>query len=91
MASIDLSRSHDLGKQQAAEQADQLAAELSSQFDMDYAWEGDVMHFQRPGVNGTIEVRESSIRVCAELGLFLFALKPAIENEINRYLDEHFV
>ncbi|GAB4199633.1 MAG: polyhydroxyalkanoic acid system family protein [Wenzhouxiangellaceae bacterium] len=90
MPTIDISRSHDLGKAAAHEQADQLAAELSSQFDFDYAWEQEVMHFERPGVNGSIEVRESSIRVCADLGLFLLALKPAIEREINRYLDQHF-
>ena len=48
------------------------------------------MHFERPGVNGTIEVRDSSIRVCADLSLFLFALKPSIEEEINRYLEKHF-
>ena len=91
MASIDLSRSHSLGKDEARRQADQLAADLSGRFDFDYAWEGDVMHFERPGVNGTIEVRASSIRVSADLSLFLFALKPAIESEIHRYLDEHFV
>lgn len=90
MASIDLSRSHTLGKTAAQKQADDLAADLAGQFDFDYGWEGDVMHFERPGVNGTIEVRESSVRVCAELSLFLFALKPAIEREITRYLDQHF-
>jgi hypothetical protein len=41
-------------------------------------------------VNGTIEVSASSIRVCADLSLFLMALKPTIQNEINRYLEKHF-
>ena len=90
MATIDLSRSHALGKVEARRQADQLAEELAGQFDFDHAWEGDVMHFERPGVNGTIEVRDSSIRVCADLSLFLFALKPSIEEEINRYFEKHF-
>ncbi|MCG8464931.1 MAG: polyhydroxyalkanoic acid system family protein [Xanthomonadales bacterium] len=90
MASIDLSRSHSLGQSQAREKADELAAELSQQFDFDHSWEGDIMHFERPGVNGTIEVSASSIRVCADLSLFLMALKPTIQNEINRYLEKHF-
>ena len=90
MASIDLSRNHSMGKAKAQREADKLAQDLAQKFDFDYAWENDVMHFERPGVNGTIEVRESSIRVCADLSLFLFALKPTVENEIQRYLDKHF-
>lgn len=90
MAGIELSRSHNLGKQKARQQADDLAVDLAEKFDVEYAWEEDIMHFQRPGVNGTIEVHAASIRVCVDLSFVLFALKPVIENEIHRHLDEHF-
>ena len=90
MSYIDMHAHHSLGRDEAHSAADKLAADLAQKFDIDYAWDGDHIHFERPGVDGTITVRESEIRIKARLGLILGFLKPRIEDEIVSYLTEHF-
>lgn len=75
---------------EAQQAADKLAGDLAQKFEIDYGWEGDHIHFERPGVNGKITVRENEIRISARLGLMLIFLKPVIEEEITQYLENHF-
>ena len=74
----------------AQDAADQLAADLAEKFSIDYGWEGNIIHFERPGVDGTIEVNEEIIHIRAQLGLLLMFLQSRIEEEIFRYLGSHF-
>ena len=79
-----------MSREAAQTAADELACDLARKFDIDYAWEGDHIHFERPGVNGRITIREREIRIEAQLGLMLMFLKPQIESEITRYLRDQF-
>ena len=79
-----------MSHESAQEAADELAADLAEKFGIDYGWDGDVIHFERPGVHGTINVINNEIRVQAYLGFMLVMLKSPIEQEILRYLKEHF-
>jgi putative polyhydroxyalkanoate system protein len=90
MSHIDIHARHNLSRKEAQEAADQLAGDLAGKFDIDYAWDGDHIHFDRPGVRGTITVREKEIIIDARLGLMLMFLKPQIESEVTRYLRDHF-
>ncbi len=90
MAKIDIRRSHDLTLEEAQEQADHIAADLAEKFSIDYHWEDDTIVFDRLGVSGQILVDEKELHVQAELNFFLSYLKPAVEQEIHRYLDDHF-
>ena len=74
----------------AQEAADELARDLAAKFDVDYGWDGDFIHFERSGVDGSIGVSEDTIHVQARLGLVLMFLQPRIEEEICRYLQSHF-
>jgi putative polyhydroxyalkanoate system protein len=74
----------------AQQAADELAGDLGEKFAIDYGWDGDHIHFERPGVHGIITVRENEIRIKATLGLMLIFLKPVIEDEITQYLENHF-
>jgi len=49
-----------------------------------------VIHFERPGVHGQILVQDTELRIQAKLGFMLMMLKHPIEQEIYRYLKEHF-
>ena len=77
--------------EEAQKAADELASDLAEKFEINYGWEGDHIHFERPGVHGMITVRESEIKIKATLGLMLIFLKPLIEDEITEYLQNHFV
>ncbi len=90
MSRIDMSARHTMPADKAQHAADELAGDLAAKFDINYGWDGDHIHFDRPGVHGTITVRENEIRIKAVLGLMLIFLKPMIEEEITQYLQSHF-
>jgi putative polyhydroxyalkanoate system protein len=81
---------HSMSEEDAQVAADKLAGDLANKFDIDYGWDGDHIHFERPGVHGMITVRENEIRIKAVLGLMLIFLKQRIEDEIVEYLETHF-
>ena len=90
MSHIDMLARHSMPAEEAQKAADELAGDLAEKFEIHYGWEGDHIHFERPGVNGQITVRENEIRIRARLGLMLIFLKPVIEEEITQYLQNHF-
>ena len=81
---------HTMSVEDAQQAADELAGDLAEKFEINYGWDGDHIHFERPGVHGKITVRENEIRIKAVLGLMLIFLKPVIEDEITQYLESHF-
>jgi putative polyhydroxyalkanoate system protein len=90
MSHIDMCAQHSMSVEEAQQAADELASDLAEKFAISYGWEGDHIHFERPGVHGMITVRENEIRIKAGLGLMLIFLKPVIEKEITEYLEQHF-
>jgi putative polyhydroxyalkanoate system protein len=90
MPSIDIRRPHALPLAEARAIVDQVGNRMQEKFGMQGQWQGDILHFSRPGVKGSITVGRDEIRVNAELGLMLSPLKGMVEQEIRRKLDEHF-
>ena len=90
MSRIEMHAHHHLSREEAQGAADELAADLAQKFEIDYGWEGDHIHFERPGVHGTITVREKEIIIKAELGLLLSFRNSRIEEVVRSYLEEHF-
>lgn len=90
MSNIDITAHHDMSLEKAQEAADALAQDLAEKFDIDYGWDGDFIHFERTGVDGSIQINEQHIHIQARLGLLLAFMKGRIENEIGGYLKSHF-
>jgi len=90
MSEINIRKSHSFDLEGAQQVADDLARDLAEKFSVEYGWDGDVLKFERPGCHGDIHVDGECVHVRAKLGFFLSYLKPAVEREIHRYLDEHF-
>ena len=88
MATITVSKRHHLSHRKAKAVAEQLANDLEKRFALAWRWEGDHVHFERPGVTGTMHVGTSAIKLDVKLGLLLTPLKPAIEREIHAQLDK---
>ncbi len=91
MSYIEIQRSHKLGIESAKALAEDLAQDLAKEFSIDHYWEDGVLFFQRTGVEGVIQVGEEEILVEAKLGFLLLAFKNRIEQEIEGYLDHHFL
>lgn len=88
MSAIDVHRAHTLDKEHARDAAESLARDLSSQFDLDYQWEGDHLNFKRSGVKGQLNITDHDLHVHLELGMLLRPFKSKIENEIHSQLDQ---
>ena len=88
MASISIAKKHHLSHKKAKDVAEKIARDLNRRFKLDYAWEGDHIEFERPGVSGTMHIGKDRISLDVSLGFLLVPLKPAIEKEIHAQLDQ---
>lgn len=89
MSRIDILRPHQRSREDVRAAVDRLAGSLGEQFGVGHRWDGDTLAFERGGIRGRIDVGAHDVRVTAELGLLMGAMKPMIEREIERYLDRH--
>lgn len=87
MASVDITREHDLGVAEAKKRAEPLLADLSSSFGVSGAWEGNQFVITQPAT-GTLDVTDTTVRVQVDLPLFLRPMKGMVEAKINESLDQ---
>jgi putative polyhydroxyalkanoate system protein len=90
MSDIDIRHKHSLPLPKARKAVEEIAKKLATKFDMDYGWDGDNLHFNRSGVEGHIHLSDKQVRVTAQLGFLLSALKGTVEDEIRKVLAECF-
>ncbi|MFO1385988.1 MAG: polyhydroxyalkanoic acid system family protein [Chitinivorax sp.] len=90
MSHIRIERSHNKPHEEARKLAERVAQEMADEFGFSSRWEGDVLHFDRSGVEGKLSVETDKVKISAKLSFLLLALKPKIESEIHKFLDENF-
>jgi len=90
MSGIDIRHAHSLPMDQARTAVEQVANSLVQRFDVSCDWQGDTLHFARPGVDGRIALEPQQLHVTASLGFLLSAMRGPIETEIRRVLAERF-
>ena len=90
MSEISIRRAHHLPIEEARKAAEKIAARLKKDFELDYAWERHVLHFERTGVHGELHVVKDEVRLEARLSFLLAFLKPRIEHEIDQQFDKYF-
>jgi putative polyhydroxyalkanoate system protein len=90
LADIDIKRAHNLGLKAARAAADTMADHLGRKFGLKGDWRGDVLHFERPGVNGTLAISARDLRLSVSLGFLLKAMKASIEKAVEHELDALF-
>lgn len=88
MARIDIRRTHHFTMKDARKAVDKLAKSIAKEFSLECGWEGNTLAFSRSGVDGHIALTKGEIHVYADLGFVMGMMKPMIEQEINRHLDE---
>jgi len=87
MSDIRIRRAHAKPIAEARKDAEKVAKQLQKDFDLAYAWDGQVLRFERTGVDGELHVTAREIRLDARLGFLLAFLKPRIEAEAGTILD----
>lgn len=88
MADISLKRAHQLGLPGARAAADKMAEKLSEKFDLAGDWKGNTLHFQRPGVTGTLSISETQMNLEVSLGFMLKMMRGPIEAAVHEQLDK---
>ena len=93
MATIDISRSHSLEKDDARRRAEALAKSMEDKLGIRWRWEGDKIRFDAPsgaakGATGTVHVDPRDVRVEVDLPFLLRAVKGTVESKINQKLDD---
>lgn len=96
MATIDIRRSHTLGKETARQRAEIIAKGMESKLGIRWRWEGDTIKFDAPsgaakGATGIVGVSDSDVRVEIDLPFLLRAVKGTIESRVNDELNKHMV
>ncbi len=87
MADINVHRVHTLGLKAARTAADKMAARLEEKFELTGDWKGNLFQFSRSGVNGTLAVSETDLKLEITLGFLLKMMKAPIEKAVNEQLD----
>ncbi|MCB1776088.1 MAG: polyhydroxyalkanoic acid system family protein [Candidatus Competibacteraceae bacterium] len=90
MSHIVIHRDHSFTRDQAREVAETIAMQLANRYEINHHWQDDSLHFERPGVNGQIDLEPSAICINVRLGLLLTPLKYQLEQQIHRELDTIF-
>ncbi|QJR11090.1 hypothetical protein DSM104443_02161 [Usitatibacter rugosus] len=91
MADIELTRKHGLGLAAARTAAEKMSDHLSKKFGLQGRWAGDTLHFERPGVTGSLAITEKDLDLTVTLvGFLMKAMKGSIERAVNEELDKLF-
>jgi putative polyhydroxyalkanoate system protein len=90
MPNIDIVRKHGKTTAEARKSVEKVARQIASKFDVEYAWKGSVLHFERTGVHGSIALQDGLVHVKAHLSFLLIAIQGAVESEVRRVLDKEF-
>ena len=87
MSHISIKRAHHSTVAGARKTADKVAAKLAKDYDLRSNWDGDVLHFDRSGLHGTLAVSAKDIQVDVKLGLLMAAFKGPIQSAMETQLD----
>jgi putative polyhydroxyalkanoate system protein len=90
MSRIKIRRAHALSSERARAAAEKVAARLNEAFEMEFAWEEDILRFQSSGVEGHLALRHREVVIHAELDFVLALMQPSIEQAIHEHLDKIF-
>jgi putative polyhydroxyalkanoate system protein len=93
MATIDITRSHSLSKDDAKKKAEELAKSMQDRFQLVWRWDGDTIRFDAPsgaakGTKGEVAVTDKEVRVAIDLPFMLKVMRGTIESKVSEKLNQ---
>lgn len=88
MTTIQITQAHRLPKEEAVSVLKGLVRQLQDSYKLRVEWRGEVLHFGRPGLDGSVEVHEHHVHIVVALGALLSVMKPKIESKISAGLQK---
>lgn len=90
MAELKIVQEHSLSPAAARTAADQVAQRLAAEFGLACKWDGDVLRFERSGVDGDLRLEGQSASLRIRLGMLMSAFAPAIEAKVSEKMRKVF-
>ncbi|MFK3738195.1 polyhydroxyalkanoic acid system family protein [Massilia sp. TN1-12] len=90
MADISIIQQHTLSQPAARAAAQKVADKLASDYGLQCKWEGDVLRFERSGVEGVLALEPSQAALRIKLGFMMSAFAPAIEQKVAESMRKTF-
>jgi putative polyhydroxyalkanoate system protein len=82
MADINIVQQHMLGTEAARAAAQKVADKLATEYGLACRWDGDVLRFERSGVEGALALEDQRAALRIKLGLFASAFASTIETKV---------
>ncbi len=90
MAEITIIHAHSLDHAKARAAAQKVAEQLSQEYDMQWEWEDNVLHFERSGVQGNLTLEENQAEMFIKLGFLMSAFASTIEAKVAENMKKVF-
>ena len=90
MADIDIVQAHSLTHGKARAAAQKVADTLAREYALECAWDGDVLRFERSGVQGSLTLGKQQAQMHIELGFLFSAFSSKIESKVAQDMRQVF-
>jgi putative polyhydroxyalkanoate system protein len=90
MADISITQQHKLGQDAARNAAQKVADKLAGEYGLNCKWEGNVLRFERSGVEGSLALGEQQALLRIKLGFLMSAFAPTIESKVAESMRKVF-
>ncbi|MFL6674010.1 MAG: polyhydroxyalkanoic acid system family protein [Massilia sp.] len=90
MADISIVQEHSLSPSMARAAAQKVADKLAADYGLACKWDGDVLRFERSGVQGALTLEEKRAAVRIQLGFLMAAFASAVEAKVAESMKKVF-
>lgn len=90
MADISIVQAHSLTPERAREAAQQVADKIAHEYGLACKWDGDVLRFERSGVNGALTLSAQQAAMEINLGLMMAVFAPSIRTKVAEKMQKVF-
>jgi putative polyhydroxyalkanoate system protein len=90
MAEISIVQEHGLNPSMARAAADKVAAKIATEYGLACRWDGDVLRFERSGVQGSLTLEATRAAMRIQLGFLMGAFASTIEAKVAESMRKVF-
>ncbi|MBZ2208696.1 polyhydroxyalkanoic acid system family protein [Massilia soli] len=90
MADINIVQTHNLTPERARAAAQEVADKIAREYGLACNWDGDVLRFERSGVNGALTLGDQQAAMEINLGLLMGAFAPSIRAKVTEKMQRVF-
>jgi len=90
MADISITQEHSLSHDAARSAAQKVADKLVREYGLDCKWEGNILRFERSGVEGSLALSERQAALRIKLGFLMSAFASTIEQKVAESMRKTF-